>query len=503
MSKRSFLFLIVAGVSACSTQNDVAPETPFQNELAFTAAREGDLSELEIQVLVAGDADGETEFQFPAAWGPEEDLGALRGALTVVDAVSGDPLVSDESNGSVTVAHAPGQPIRLSWTVKQDYDGLPEWGVQRVPGMRPVLQAGYASIIGHTVLPAIEGRDPEFVVRFDGLSSGAAFSQPSTDGRSRPVALSNATDSIYAFGDYAFSEPADSIVRAAVLGDWALSNDDLIAATSAVLATASSAFDDRPPSQYFVAFTPLPDVPNGSSVIGTAFTESFFILATRNADAENLEHTLIHEILHEWIPGRMGTTDEATDPARMWFTEGFTEYYTQLVLLDSGRVSLEGFLANFNELWAAYQTSPVQTMPSGELLTHIWDSRETERLPYQRGALMALSWETAAAGRGTSLADALADLIDRGDAQRASGAAAELTDAAIREALEKAVGPVFAQDLSGHIEQGNLIEPADLSLPGCLTVNMTGEGPARLALAEGADPAACRAALVSSLHRGG
>ncbi|MBI1398968.1 hypothetical protein [Hyphomonas sp.] len=108
-----------------------------------------------------------------------------------------------------------------------------------------------------------------------------------------------------------------------------------------------------------------------------------------------------------------------------------------------------------------------------------------------------------AAGRGTSLADALADLIDRGDSQRASGAAAELTDAAIREALKKAVGPVFAQDLSDRIEHGNLIEPADLALPGCLTVNMTGEGPARLALAEGAAPAACRAALVSSLHRGG
>jgi predicted metalloprotease with PDZ domain len=503
MKFRTTMLLALAGLTACASAPHVTPMPEAANELHVSARDGQTLAELEIVLLVSGDDDGETVFRFPENWGPEENLGKLRHGLSAIDAETGAPLAMSESGPQVAITHSPGQRIKLSWTLRQDYTGLPQWGVQRVPGMRPVLQPDYASVIGQTVLPSIDGRDPDVIVRLDGVPGGGAFSLPLIDAASAPVALSVARDSLYALGAYTFNENPVVGIRTAILGEWALPDDQIAETTAAVIGTASAAFQDTPPDQYFVALTPLPDLPSGSSVIGTALTQSFFILATRNAEADNLEHTIVHEILHEWITGRMGTTEESTDPTRMWFVEGFTEYYTQLILLDSGRITFDGFLGNLNDLWAAYQTSPVQTMPSSELLEHIWDSRETERLPYQRGALMALSWETVAAGRGTSLADALADLIDRGASQRASGTAAELTDAAIRDALEEAVGPVFVQDLSDHIEQGNLIAPADLSLPGCLTIDKIGEAPARFALAEGADPAECRATLVSSLHRGG
>ncbi len=497
--KSGLLAFALVGLSACTTLEAQQAHADPVNTLEFAPADADDLSRVTITFTLTGDADGETVFLFPDSWGPDEDLGALVSGRSAADTATGAPLPIATTGPSVTVTHAPSQRIRLRWTVAQDYDGLPQWGVQRMPGMRPVLQPTYASLIGHTVLPSVEGRDPEVTVSFDHIPTGAALSQPSPGGTSAPLPLSTAQDSIYALGAYSFAETSSSGVRVATLGGWALTEQEIAATTSFVIRDASNAFGDTPFSQYFVAVTPLPDLPEGSSVIGTGFTESFFILATRNAEAKELNHTIVHEVLHEWITRRMGATDEATDPSRMWFIEGFTEYYSQLILLDAGLISLDGFLENLNGLWAAYQVSPVNTMPSADLIDHIWDSREAERLPYQRGALLALSWDTIARRHGRTLADAITALLNHADALRETGGSLQLTDAAIEEALADAIGPRFAEDLAVFIRKGTLLTPESLDLPDCLRTDISENGMARLILSPGADPAACRATLLKAL----
>jgi len=497
--KTGLLAFALAGLSACATLEAPHANAAPVNTLEFAPADADDLSRVTITFTLTGDADGETIFHFPDSWGPDENLGALVSGRSAADTTTGTLLPIATNGPSVTVTHAPSQRIRLRWTVAQDYDGLPQWGVQRMPGMRPVLQPIYASLIGHTVLPSVEGRDPEVIVSFDRVPTGAAFSQPSPDETSAPILLSTAQDSIYALGAYSIVETPSTGVRVATLGGWALSEPEIAATTSFVIRDASNAFGDVPFSQYFVAVTPLPDLPQGSSVIGTGFTESFFILATRNAEATELTHTIVHEILHEWITRRMGATDEATDPARMWFTEGFTEYYSQLILLDAGLIPLDGFLENLNGLWTAYQVSPVNTMPSADLIDHIWDSRETERLSYQRGALLALSWDTVSRRHGRTLADAITALLNRADALRETGETPQLTDEAIKDALADTIGPRFAEDLATYIREGTLLAPDSLGLPDCLRTDISENRMARLILAPGADPAACRATLLKAL----
>jgi len=480
-------------LAACTSS---ASPAPMGNALAFSTETAGNLETLRIGLTIDGDADGETVFRFPDAWGPQQALGNLVSDRAAFDAATGAALRATGTGAIFTVAHLPGQAITLSYTVRQDYEGLPQWGVQRLPGMRPVLQRDHASLIGHTFLPSVDGRDPDVRIQFDDIPGNAAFSQPSPEGISAPVALSMAQDSIYALGAFSVAEAEDTGMRVAMLGEWDLSELDIAARTDFVIDRASREFRDAPFDRYFVAVAPLPDLPEGSSVIGTSFTQSFFILATRNADAENLTHTIVHEVLHEWITRRMGVTDEATDPSRMWFIEGFTEYYTQRILLDAGLIDLPGFLGSFNDLWAEYDASTVNTTPAGELVGHVFDSRETERLPYQRGAFLALSWDTTARANGTSLADALAALIDRADAIRARGETPELTDAAIETALRDAIGPRFTADLDRFIKGGAKLSLPDLALPACLTVSASPEGAARLALAGGANPEACTADLL-------
>ncbi|WP_081811470.1 hypothetical protein [Hyphomonas beringensis] len=490
-------------LSACATGTPVsAPaQAPLPSEtLSFSPVSADSLETVRIDLTLPADTDGETVFLFPEAWGPDEDLGQLVSNRAVFDPATGDALPAQMDGNRVTVRAAPEQMIQLSYDIHQDYQGLPQWGVQRMPGMRPVLQPAYASLIGHTILPSVEGRDPALQVTFTGFPLGAAFSQPAPDGISAPIPLSTAQDSLYAFGAYRFGE-TDTGVRTAILGDWRLPDADIAFTTSSVLSLAGEAFEDAAFDQYFLAVTPLPDLPEGSSVIGTGLTESFLLLATRNADPENLTHTITHEILHEWITRRMGQTDEATDPARMWFTEGFTEYYTQLTLLGAGETSLEDFLQNMNALWAEYEVSSVNTMPAGDLIAHIWDSRETERLPYQRGTLLAFHWDTLARAEGRSLDEAVAALLDRAEAARARGETLLLPDAAIHAALETVIGPRFEADLATYVQGGAKLPLTALTLPSCLSVDSPPDAPARLILTPGADRAACRAAIAGPFAR--
>jgi len=457
------------------------------------------LSALDVAITFAVPDSGRVRIAFPERWGPEENLGRLVHGLTVYDARSGAP-VATESDGRVMILRSrPGRAVTLRYTLRQDTAGEPRWGVQRVPGMRPVMQPDYATLIGHTVLPEIPGMAFEMV--FQDFPAGAvtAFSRPVDDAhRTAPAPLGRIRDGIVTLGAFRYAESArDGLrVRTSIRGDWALDDGEIARTVRSVLAAASTMFRDAPFDQYFVALNAMPPLPQGSSVIGTGLDESFFILATPDASAERLTHTIVHELLHEWITRRMGTTDEATDPSRMWFTEGFTEYFTQLVLLKSGLVSIDGFLDGMNDLLAAYQESPVRTMPAGELVDRVWESRQTERLPYQRGALLAFHWDTIArAEAGRPLADAIADLIHAAAAGRDTGTGTMLTDAAIRDAVAAVVGPAFERDYERCIAGGAVIDLERYRTPEGLAVVEGDDGAYAFGVEDGADPDVCAEAI--------
>lgn len=414
---------------------------------------------------------GETlSLTWPAQWGPEENLGQLRSKVRLTGPGS-HPVGYVDQGGRLRVTGLQPGPYTVRYDVTQDYEGLPQWGDHRVPGMRPVLQPDFATAIARTILPQLSDEDATITLTL--LDTQAAANRPiGPDGTTRMLYRTLA-DGVFVFGAFRYGETDQSgiAIRQAVRGDWALDDAAIADSAQAVLGVGSRLFEDPVFDQYFIALTPLPDIPGNSAVIGSGFNEAFFILATQNAEAANLSHTIVHEVLHEWIPRRAGRTDEATDPSRAWFTEGFTEYFTQRILLETGLITLDDFVANYDAMLQAYLSSSVNTMPAGALNERLFDSRETERLPYQRGALLALSWDTALKADGAlGLAQVITDLIDRADALTASGETAILTDAAIHAALAERLGDRFTEDFQTHIRRGERIDPATLTLPACMRV---------------------------------
>lgn len=441
-------------------------QTALPNTLSVSPTG-ADWSTITITLGFDAEAGDSLALTFPEQWGPAENLTQLVSNVRV----SGPhgPLAFEQNGASLSVPALPAGLVEVRYDIAQDYDGEPQWGVQRLPGMRPVLQPEYAFLAGGAVLPDFEGAAPDVRVS---LPSGGAFNRPvDGSGESTPVSYAALTNGLFAFGAFRMetSDVDGLALRSAIRGDWALDDASLHAVTADTLGQAASLFEDPAFEQYFVMITPLPELPQGSAVIGSGFDEAFFLLATPNAEPENLIHTITHEVLHEWIPRRAGQTDEATDPARAWFTEGFTEYFTQRLLLQTGRITLDEFAVNMDALWTAYMTSDVNTLPAEALNERLFESEQTERLPYQRGALLALHWDTALkAEGGEGLTRVLANLIDRANALEADGQPRTLSDHALHAALRNALGDRFDADYQQYIVEGGLIDLRTLTLPDCL-----------------------------------
>src|SRR5258708_31412150 len=78
--------------------------------------------------------------------------------------------------------------------------------------------------------------------------------------------------------------------------------------------------------------------------------------------------------------------DEAT---LYWFSEGFTEFYTQRTLLRSGMWSLEDLIGDMNDTLAAYAANPNHRQPNDSTSARFSTDHTVQRLPYIRGTLSA------------------------------------------------------------------------------------------------------------------
>ena len=470
-------------------------------DIAYTFNAEGDLSVFRGTLQFRGEADGATRIDIPGSWGPEAGLDGQFSAFTVVEA-GAPPRPVEARDGHLDIDHAPGADLTVHYRFAQDYDGLPRWGAQRVPGMRPVTQPDFAVFVGAAALPhpaAGEGETRTYSLRFQLDDAPLPVSSSVGQGdriETGPLTAAAFLVTLWLLGDFERSEHQSGGVRVhtAVRGTLPLDPAAFQALADRTIAGAATLFRDTPFETYLMAAMPLPPIPEQSAVIGTALHESFFLLTTPNAGDAEVRRTVSHEILHEWITGRMGPTDAATDPARMWFTEGFTEYFTHLVRLREGEIDLDGFLAGMNALASEYRASPVRDMPRGALVEHVWDSRDTERLPYQRGALLALLTDSELSGGGEArLADVVTRLIAENLAHQArEGMPLALTDERIAAALLHVAGPSALRRIEDVTANGAALDLAQGPLFDCIAVQQTG---AAFVLAEGADAAACTRAV--------
>lgn len=108
-------------------------------------------------------------------------------------------------------------------------------------------------------------------------------------------------------------------------------------------------FDQHKPSSLYVAVVPTDEGDWGPFFQGTALPNGV-VLQTSAPDPSRWEHELTHELLHEWLPLRMGGLRPQKDYSDGYiFTEGYTEYLTYLFNIEMGRGSIANFIEKINE----------------------------------------------------------------------------------------------------------------------------------------------------------
>ncbi|MBY8337065.1 hypothetical protein KYN89_08380 [Alteriqipengyuania sp. NZ-12B] len=474
--------LALAGCASLPPQPDASDRAAAQAGILSFGIQQPDRFDAITVRLDLPDSAAGSVLTFPDSWGPEENLSQSRGDI----AFRGLERLPGEGE-AYRVAPGGGW---ITYTVAQDYEGEPDWETHRLPGMRVRTAPSHAFLLGPTVLPAWSQGGVPLTLDLQSLPQRAAFSFAPGD-CATGCALEDLANSVLALGDFAFDtrQAGDTTVRSAIRGSFAMNADAMSGVLAGMLDQGAQRFDDAPFPSYLFAVNPIPAPPQGSAVVGTGLHRSFLLLASENADAERLRHTIAHEIVHEWITRRMGPTDEETDAQRMWFTEGATEYFAWKLQLAAGLIDTQDFLAGMSDLANAYLASPVRELPAGELAERIFESEEAQRLPYQRGALLAWHWDILARERGSSLDAVIADLIDGNERQ-------ELTDARIRAAMTRRIGGQFDSDLARYVVQGKALDPMALTLPGCLVAIPERSGTVRFAIADGSSGDTCRAELL-------
>ncbi len=361
-----------------------------------------------------------------------------------------------EAPGSVTVRHAAGARITVSYRLISGYDKVPDG-----QPFRPLLQSDWFASHGDAALARPAGRAAAPVVlRWVSLP-------PEWIGVSnleRGAAVSTLDDAFLLGGKGWRSAQAgragaglDLYYREA---GWrtspALATDLMLRVFEADFAY----WGDRP-RRMFVPVLQL----SGGDFGGRGLAGGFLVVAGPEADMRDFRRIFAHEHIHAWISRQLGGFPETEDNLSAWFNEGFTEAVAARALLRARLWTLEDFAADLNESLLRYGLSPVAEAPNRVIQERRGDDFDVGKLPYDRGRLLAILWDRRlrAASKGRIGLDAVL---------RAQRAMARENDAAGRRvpanelfplAVLKIRGEDLRPDIAGHVEAGRRIElPADL-----------------------------------------
>jgi predicted metalloprotease with PDZ domain len=449
---RSF---VQAAAAACALFFCVSAAEPPRIDYTLTPVlQDGALSAVQIDLRFRGEADGETALRLPDSWGGQNELWKGIDALQVV---SGATLRDGEQAHQRLLTHRPNANIHLRYRIIQDWEGVPRAELGNT--YRPVIQPSYFHLIGEAtfVTPDNASRESPVRIRLQRMPRGWAHA---SDLEHAGLTLERLWPSVIVAGDFRVLHDPETNIRVALRGAWSFQDAAFMREASEIVG-GQRAFWSDPASPYLVTVLQLNGPEGWISVGGTGLGDAFAFFATPNGPAQNITRTLAHESLHTWLPAQIGGMPQEDEAANYWLSEGFTDFYTNRLLVRDQVWTPQEFATELNETLRAYAESPVRAEPNARILADFWNDADVRRLPYQRGQLLALIWDGRLRASGRDFDDVVLDMR-----RRAQAGGAETTAAAIFSETAQNAGLDISAELANNIEAGVPIRlPADLLAP--------------------------------------
>lgn len=443
---------VIVGATVFLCAGFAAP--PPRVEYTFTPIlSDGVLTAVQVDLRFRGEVEGETDLRLPNEWGGQTELYRSVEGLSVV---SGATMQETDSPERRVLTHQPAARIHVRYRVIQDWDGDPS--AEGGNPYRPIVRPTYFHFIGDAalVIPDIDGLSPARV-RARNLPRGWTFASD----LEHPVNLGRANASIIVGGDFRIVHAAAPNLRLAIRGNWTFTDADLMSRANDIIAGQRRFWGDET-APYLVTVIEL-TLPNQNSVSvgGTGLGDAFAFFSTPNADAHMIARTFAHESMHSWIPGAIGGMPQEGEAANYWLSEGFTDFYTGRILVRDGVWTPAQFAEAFNRQLTEYARSSVRTAPNDRILADYWNNQEVQRLPYQRGQLLATLWDARLRAAGVR------DFDDVVLEMRARARARDpLKAAAMFPIVAQSMGLDLRDDLRTYVEQGAaVLLPEDVLAP--------------------------------------
>lgn len=419
---------------------------------------DGHVTHIDFALTFAGDADGETVMNLPDEWGGQHEL--YRGLRDF--AAEGASLEPGPDDAHLILRHDPGATVTLHWTLGGGADAPP--AKRGGNDYRPRFTPDYFFFIGYTALPR-----PDHIS--DDAPSRVRLGQPDglrfvSDLEHAPAGLTtfNALGQSALLGGDIRIIDAGGGARLGLVGTFDTVDDAYWQDTFSRIARAERTYWKSKDEPFLVTVIAEQMAPEVYSIGGTGLGDAFSIFASANIDGKDVAPLLAHEMMHSWIPHRIGRIPEENEARQYWLSEGFTDWASFRVLVREGIWSSKDFAEAFNTSTAAFDLSPVRDADADAIAAGFWSGPEMGRLPYQKGMLIA-SWLDGKIREKTKGKRDLDDVL-----LRMQKAAAKDDRAGIYDLLVRSVKKVSGWDPSADLEimamkGGPVPLPEDLFAP--------------------------------------
>lgn len=383
---------LLGGLSVAAIAAPALAATPAPDTYRLAPVIEnGKVTALSVTITLPADADGQTQLRVPQDWGGGEKLWRF-----IKDPVVTGGTLSSADEKTWTITSKPRAPLTVRYRVISAYDGEPPADSPNYG--QPIVGPEGFYVIGHTVFVTPEGRnDDKARFAWDPAGSGLVFASDLESLARKAGTINDISDSVaVAYKDLTFLErdAGGAPLRLAVRGKFAFT-DAAFADMAAQTITASRAFWGDGKEPFLITLVDQSAPPGWTTYRGSGLGDAFAVISSRNVPLDTYKLFLAHEYFHTWNSNRTGGLKEGPEePLGYWVSEGFTDYYARKLSLRSGFVDLETFVAAWNAVLEAYASSPARAMPNADIAARFWSDRTVQKLPYQRGALVALLLET-------------------------------------------------------------------------------------------------------------
>ncbi len=413
------------------------------------------LTALQVEIEVTTDSSGKVRLSLPKTWMGHGHLWRNLRDL----AVDGGASIAEDGDDIRLIRSAPGRRLVVRYTLSSVIDHEPREsdGYPALPWVRP----DWFFVDTDSALPTVHGHDAAPArLRWKGWPSGFAVDSSFVE---RPDLTETAMGGGLLIGGRDLRIVRADEVRLAIHGRFDnVDNPVLAQDLRTILRAERGFFGETDHAPYLIAAATLTRE-DGEAFSGTGKQDAFGLTVTPGLSLDQLRPYLAHEFFHAWNPTRLGGPESAS--SRYWFSEGFTDFYMRRILVREGLITPQAFVDLWNGMLRAYATSPARNLTGEEAGRAFWTDRFAEKLPYQRGALLAALWDERLRAKGSSL-----DAVIRAQARTAANKTEKTSAIDLFIAQAAKAGLDVRPDIAAFAERGESIVLPSTAFAPCADV---------------------------------